>query len=168
MFDPMKLLFVLVVAIVVLGPDKLPSAARRLGSLLADLQRWRLLVREEAQRVVGDLPFSEELRGVKQTLAGAHSSLDPRQALLRAVGVDEDTPTAAREGTAGETTPVISIPGSIDLASTAPELLLLPSTREQRGPEDHGRCRPSSLESRAGGSGAPNRRPSRHLPSDPR
>ena len=37
---PMEVLVVLVVALLVLGPQKLPEAGRQLGKALAELRRW--------------------------------------------------------------------------------------------------------------------------------
>src|SRR5438270_794302 len=37
---PMEVLVVLVVALLVLGPHKLPEAGRQLGKALAELRRW--------------------------------------------------------------------------------------------------------------------------------
>ena len=37
---PMELLVVLVVALVVLGPDRLPQASRQLGRAMSELRRW--------------------------------------------------------------------------------------------------------------------------------
>ena len=39
--SPAKLLIVVLVAIVVLGPDKLPKLARQVGSLWGDFRRLR-------------------------------------------------------------------------------------------------------------------------------
>lgn len=37
---PMEILVILVVALVVLGPSRLPEAGRRTGQALAELRRW--------------------------------------------------------------------------------------------------------------------------------
>lgn len=37
---PMELLVVLVVALVVLGPTRLPHAARQVGKAMSELRRW--------------------------------------------------------------------------------------------------------------------------------
>jgi Sec-independent protein translocase protein TatA len=39
--SPAKLLVILVVAVIVLGPDKLPKVAHQVGSLWRDLRRLR-------------------------------------------------------------------------------------------------------------------------------
>jgi TatA/E family protein of Tat protein translocase len=39
--SPAKLLVVLVIALIVLGPDKLPQVARQIGAAWHDLRDWR-------------------------------------------------------------------------------------------------------------------------------
>jgi len=84
--DPVKLLLVLVVAMVVLGPDKLPQAARRISSFLGDVQRWRASMESHARQVVDDLPFADDLRDAGQALHRVRGVADPRQVLHHAVG----------------------------------------------------------------------------------
>jgi Sec-independent protein translocase protein TatA len=54
--DPSKIMVVLVVALIVLGPDKLPRLARQLGEAWAQLSRWRERVEGEMRDVFPDLP----------------------------------------------------------------------------------------------------------------
>lgn len=54
--DPAKVLVVLVVALVVLGPDKLPRAARQVGAAWHQLRRWRARLEEEVRGTFPDLP----------------------------------------------------------------------------------------------------------------
>ena len=48
---PMELLVVLVVALVVLGPDRLPQASRQLGRTMAELRRWSRRLDTEVRTV---------------------------------------------------------------------------------------------------------------------
>ena len=80
--DPVKLLLIAVVALIVLGPDKLPTAARKASSLLGDLQRMRASLHDEVQSTVKDLPLMGELRDLH---AAARRVGDPRHAISRAV-----------------------------------------------------------------------------------
>lgn len=88
--DPIKLLIVAVVALVVLGPDKLPAAARRTSSLLADLQRLRASIHQQVQEQVGDHPLVTDLSAVRNQLMGLRATADPRQALYRSIGLGHD------------------------------------------------------------------------------
>ena len=49
---PMELVIVLVVALVVLGPAKLPEAARQVGRGLAEVRRWSTGLQDEVKRAV--------------------------------------------------------------------------------------------------------------------
>jgi Sec-independent protein translocase protein TatA len=53
--DPAKLLVILVAALVVLGPDRLPSAARQLGGAWRTLTHLREQVTEEVRRAIPDV-----------------------------------------------------------------------------------------------------------------
>lgn len=44
-----ELLVITVVALVVLGPDRIPDAARQAGRLLADARRWSTTVEREVR-----------------------------------------------------------------------------------------------------------------------
>jgi len=59
--SPAKILVILVVALVVLGPEKLPGVARQLGALWGDLRRWRARLESEVRGVFPDLPPTHEL-----------------------------------------------------------------------------------------------------------
>lgn len=56
--DPAKVLVVLVVALVVLGPDKLPRAARQVGAAWNQLRQWRARLEEDVRGAFPDLPNS--------------------------------------------------------------------------------------------------------------
>src|ERR1700733_7318846 len=88
--DPAKLMLIAVVALVVLGPDKLPAAARKISSLMKDLQKMRASLETEARKFTGDLPFGDELRSARDTIGKVTAVTDPRQALYRAAGLSSD------------------------------------------------------------------------------
>ncbi len=123
--DPLKLALVAVVAVVVLGPDKLPGLARRAGGLLKDLQRLRASLEDEARHLAGDLPLADELRQARQLVGTTRQLGGPdaaRQALLRAAGLEADAARPWPHG-AADSTEVDLPPGSIDLGITAPQLV---------------------------------------------
>jgi len=128
--DPLKLALVAVVALVVLGPDKVPAMARRVGSLLADLERLRSSLREEVDEAVGGLPLGDGLRGAEQALESVRGLRDPhaaRQALYRAAGLEPAAPGTAITSTE-QPAPAGSfedadVPGALDLGRSAPHLL---------------------------------------------
>ncbi len=54
--SPAKLLVILVVAVVVLGPDKLPKVAKQVGSLWGDFRKFRARLETEVRGNFPDLP----------------------------------------------------------------------------------------------------------------
>ncbi|MGI8492058.1 MAG: twin-arginine translocase TatA/TatE family subunit [Acidimicrobiales bacterium] len=78
-FSPEKLLLVGVLALVVLGPNRLPQAARTLARLLAELRRLSSSLQSEVQEVlaeprevlssaVGDLGIGDIRGGIRSTV----------------------------------------------------------------------------------------------------
>ncbi|MGH9029820.1 MAG: Sec-independent protein translocase subunit TatA/TatB [Acidimicrobiales bacterium] len=59
--SPAKLLVVLLVALIVLGPQKLPQVARQLGAFWGDLRRWRDRLESEVRSTFPDLPSTHEV-----------------------------------------------------------------------------------------------------------
>jgi Sec-independent protein translocase protein TatA len=62
--DPAKVLVVLLVALVVLGPDKLPRAARQAGAAWSQLRQWRARLEEEVRGSFPDLPSTDRITQV--------------------------------------------------------------------------------------------------------
>ncbi|HEX3564365.1 MAG TPA: twin-arginine translocase TatA/TatE family subunit [Acidimicrobiales bacterium] len=112
--DPAKLLLIAVVAIVVLGPDKLPAAARKISSLMKDLQKMRGSLETEAKKFTGDLPFGDELRSARETIGKVTAVPDPRQALYRAAGLSSSGGTEHEQSGQGSDAGIV--PGSIDVS----------------------------------------------------
>lgn len=66
--SPLKLLVVLVVALLVLGPEKLPSVTRQIGKAWGELTRLREGLRSQVKDAVGDLPeMAGDLRGARDS-----------------------------------------------------------------------------------------------------
>jgi TatA/E family protein of Tat protein translocase len=59
--SPAKLLVVLVVAVIVLGPDKLPKLARQVGSLWGDFRRLRQRLETDVRGNFPDLPSTDRI-----------------------------------------------------------------------------------------------------------
>jgi sec-independent protein translocase protein TatB len=53
-FSPEKLLLVALIAMVVLGPSRLPQAARTLGRFMADLRRMSASFQDEVRDAIGE------------------------------------------------------------------------------------------------------------------
>ncbi|HLI24417.1 MAG TPA: twin-arginine translocase TatA/TatE family subunit [Acidimicrobiales bacterium] len=63
---PEKVLFVLVIALVVLGPNRLPQAARTLGRMVANLRRLSSSLQAEVQSAMSEP--ADALRGTAATM----------------------------------------------------------------------------------------------------
>src|SRR5579863_2509924 len=101
--SPAKLLVILVVALIVLGPDKLPQMARQLGSFWHDLRQWRGRIESEVRDTFPNLPPTHEVaRVVRSPLAFLDRLADEHEAELeaeaeRAEAANEDAPPAGPE-----------------------------------------------------------------------
>jgi sec-independent protein translocase protein TatB len=68
--SPWKILVIVVVALLVLGPEKLPSVARQVGGFWGEFRRFRARLEDEVRGVFPDLPPSHEVaRAVRSPLA---------------------------------------------------------------------------------------------------
>jgi hypothetical protein len=113
LLSPEKLLVVLAVAMVVIGPDKLPKLAGQIGALWRDLQKWRDRVEREARGVFPDLPPLDTIgRAVRS----------PLSVLDRLAKVDE---IPARDGQS-------STPATVAVAAPSdPFEKLIPESRDR-------------------------------------
>jgi len=59
--SPAKLLIVFVVAVILVGPDKLPGVARQLGAAWNQLRKFHQRIEEEVRETVPDLPPTHEI-----------------------------------------------------------------------------------------------------------
>jgi sec-independent protein translocase protein TatB len=59
--SPAKILVILVIALVVLGPDKLPKVAKQLGGLWGDFRRFRDRIETDVRGSFPDLPSTDKI-----------------------------------------------------------------------------------------------------------
>ena len=62
--DPAKIFLLLVIALVVVGPERLPGAARQLGGMWRELNRMREKFDAEVRAMVPDLDLPKVLAGI--------------------------------------------------------------------------------------------------------
>jgi sec-independent protein translocase protein TatB len=68
--DPAKVLVILIVALVVLGPDKLPGVARQMGAAWGELRKFRQKLESEVRGTFPDLPSTQQVaQAVRSPLA---------------------------------------------------------------------------------------------------
>jgi sec-independent protein translocase protein TatB len=104
--DPAKILVILVVVLVVVGPEKLPRVARTLGAAWHEFTRVRQEVADEVRAALpdtGDLPRIPRIPSVRGTLTGFISDTSPpvREANDGQARNGSDAPAAAARPVSG-------------------------------------------------------------------
>jgi sec-independent protein translocase protein TatB len=92
LLSPAKLMVVLVVALVVLGPDKLPKVAKQLGTLWGDFRKFREKLESEVRSAIPDLPSADTI---------TQAALSPLTFLDSLAGEDDDERAVAPAGLGG-------------------------------------------------------------------
>jgi len=116
--DPAKLLVIAVVAVILLGPDKLPQVARQVGSAWRTFSEFRHKMESEVRSSIPDLPSSADI---------ARLARSPSALLDHLSSLDGDAgPTGAPSSEDGprDESPVTGVPitpnGSAAPAPAAP------------------------------------------------
>src|ERR1700686_169561 len=87
--SPAKLLVILVIALIVLGPEKLPQMARQLGALWHDLRQWRGRLENEVRGTFPNLPPTHEVaKAVRSPLAFLERLADEHEQSLGDAAVE--------------------------------------------------------------------------------
>jgi len=111
--SPAKLLVVLLVAVIVLGPDKLPKVARQIGTLWGDFRRLRERLETDVRGNFPDLPSTEKIsQAVRSPLTFLDSLADTHDASNEA-----NKPPPATERPPDPTGDGVQIPGSANQAN---------------------------------------------------
>ncbi len=93
--SPVKLLVVLVIALIVLGPEKLPQVARQLGAAWGDLRRFRTRLESDVRGAFPDLPPTHEVaQAVRSPLAFLDRLADEHERSREATADGADPATA--------------------------------------------------------------------------
>src|SRR5580698_3359468 len=102
--DPAKLLIIAVVAVILLGPDKLPQVARQVGGAWRSFNDFRHRMETEVRSSIPDLPSSHEI---------ARLARSPSALLTHLSNMDGQGGAAAGAGEPGvEPAPVAPLPDS--------------------------------------------------------
>ncbi len=91
--DPAKIFVVLIIALIVLGPERLPGAARQLGGAWRELNKLREKFEEEVRSAVPDLDISKIPTSPSRAVTGYLSGL--------VSGLTDTSPTSAGAATTG-------------------------------------------------------------------
>lgn len=89
--SPIKILVIVAVVLVLLGPDKLPEVAHRLGTAWRSLKRLQERVESEVREVMPDLPSSSEIARIARSPVNLLNQLADRADAREA----DDQPSAA-------------------------------------------------------------------------
>jgi sec-independent protein translocase protein TatB len=93
--DPAKLLIILIVALVVLGPDKLPIVAKQMGAAWGEIRRFRERLETEVRGTFPDLPSTHQVaQAVRSPLAFLDQLADAHER-EQASGPDGASPDGA-------------------------------------------------------------------------
>lgn len=105
--DPAKIMVVLVVALIVLGPERLPTVIRQVGGYWTEFKKVRDRVREEVNGALGGLGdiaavVTEPMNSLRQALVSPLVSPDESGAAPSTqsfvVGQDIEQPGASTDG----------------------------------------------------------------------
>jgi sec-independent protein translocase protein TatB len=84
--DPGKLLIIAVVAIVLLGPDKLPQVARQVGAAWRTFNEFRHRMESEVRSSIPDLPSSHDIARLARSPAALLNHLSTMDSGAEASG----------------------------------------------------------------------------------
>jgi len=101
--DPAKIFLLLVIALIVVGPERLPGAARQLGGAWRELNRLRQKFDEEVRAIVPDLDLPNIPTNPAKAVTGYLSGL---------VSGTGDSATAASESMTGTTAGAVTGEGT--------------------------------------------------------
>ena len=126
--SPWKILVIVVVALLVLGPEKLPSVARQVGGFWGDLRRLRTRLESEVRGVFPDLPPSHEVASaVRSPLAYLNRLADEHERRAETEG-----PAVDVEGAEGSR----ASPGEVDTGGNGASTRARPQTGASGRPPD--------------------------------
>jgi sec-independent protein translocase protein TatB len=117
--DPAKLLIIAVVAVILLGPDKLPQVARQVGGAWRSFNEFRHRMETEVRGSIPDLPSTTDIA----RLARSPSALLNHLSTMDGKGEDTaaDAADGAATGTAAGATPETPpAPGTMSIPRTRP------------------------------------------------
>jgi sec-independent protein translocase protein TatB len=119
--DPAKLLIIAVVAVILLGPDKLPQVARQVGAAWRSFSEFRHKMESEVRSSIPDLPSTADI---------ARLARSPSALLNHLSNMDADPDPAASPGAPtsadppGDESPVTGLP--ITATDSAPSVAPAP------------------------------------------
>jgi TatA/E family protein of Tat protein translocase len=97
--SPAKILVILVVALLVLGPDKLPKMAKQIGGLWGDFRKFRQRFESDVRGSFPDLPSTEKIaQAVRSPISFLDDLADTHGGNGSSVPANGSAATEARTG----------------------------------------------------------------------
>ena len=113
--DPAKLLIIAVVAVILLGPDKLPQVARQVGGAWRSFNEFRHRMETEVRGSIPDLPSTTDIARLARSPSALLNHLSTMD------GKGEDTAAEAAAGAGNGATPEAPpAPGTTSVPRTRP------------------------------------------------
>lgn len=76
---PLELLAILVIALLVVGPEELPRAARRVAAFIGELRRQGEEVRAQVREMIDDAVSEEDMRSTVESIEKVRSTFSMDQ-----------------------------------------------------------------------------------------
>jgi sec-independent protein translocase protein TatB len=121
--DPAKLLIIVVVAVILLGPDKLPQVARQVGGAWRSFNEFRHRMETEVRGSIPDLPSTTDIARLARSpsaLLNHLSTMDGKGEDTSAEAANGAANGAAAWGAAGATPEASSAAGPTSVPRTRP------------------------------------------------
>jgi Sec-independent protein translocase protein TatA len=131
--DPAKLLVIAVVAVILLGPDRLPQVARQVGGVWRSFNEYRHRMEEEVRRSIPDLPSTAEIARLARSPSALLNHLSAMSPDLE--GGDARPPTSPAAVETADTEPVVDL----DAPTAARRHTGPPPVRQPQSPVSDGR-----------------------------
>ena len=112
--SPVKIMVIVAVVLLLLGPDKLPEVAHRLGSSWRALKRLQERVETEVRDAIPDLPSTGDIARIVRSPINLLNQLSDNVDAKEAAEVKKNTPPVATE----TVTPLIAPPSRPVVART--------------------------------------------------
>jgi sec-independent protein translocase protein TatB len=115
--DPAKLLIIAVVAVILLGPDKLPQVARQVGGAWRSFNEFRHRMETEVRGSIPDLPSTTDIARLARSPSALLNHLSTMDGKGEDTSADAADGAAAAAGATPETPPA---PGTTSIPRTRP------------------------------------------------
>ncbi len=135
---PAEILVILVVALIVLGPNKLPQAGRQLGKALSEVRRWTTDMKSEIKTVVDfeERPSYSSPEYPSSPTSSTTVTADPQPLTVAAVAAEPEPAPPASEVDAESDSAVSADPAFSVAAEPNAAAMVEPPAAEDTSPPE--------------------------------